>query len=60
MKSFLVAVFLAATFLQPASHAQARVDFSGTWNMDHARSKSPAIGPVTVSVGSNRESVQVR
>jgi len=48
MKSFLVAVFLAATFLQPAPHAQARVDFSGTWKMDSARSSS--FGPVTVVI----------
>jgi hypothetical protein len=50
MKSFLVAVFLAATFPQPHSYAQARLDFSGTWKMDHARSDSPAIGPVTVVI----------
>ena len=57
MKSFLVAVVLAATFLQPASHAQARVDFSGTWKMDSARSSS--IGPVTVVISQSSGEVKI-
>ena len=53
MKSFLAAVFIAA-FLQGSAHAQARPDFSGTWNMDPTRSESAAqkdpIGPVTLII----------
>ena len=57
MKSFLVAVFLAATFLQPASDAQARLDFSGTWKMDSARSAS--FGPVTVVISQSPVEVKI-
>jgi hypothetical protein len=59
MKRFLVAVFLAVTFLQSNSHAQARVDFSGTWKMDHARSASPAIGPVTVVISQSSGELKI-
>jgi hypothetical protein len=58
MKSFLVAVFLAA-FLEPHSHAQARADFSGTWKMDRARSTSPAVGPVTVVIAQSSGDVKI-
>ena len=59
MKSFLVAVFLAATFLQPHSHAQARVDFAGTWKMDPARSNSAAFGPVTVVISQSSGELKI-
>ena len=59
MKRFLVAVFLAATFLQPHSHAQARVDFSGTWKMDRARSTSPAFGPVTEVISQSSAELKI-
>ena len=57
MKSFLAAVFLAATSLQLASHAQARVDFSGTWKMDAARSSSS--GPVTVVISQSSGELKI-
>ena len=57
MKSFLAAVFLAATFLQLPSHAQARVDFSGTWKMDAARSSSS--GPVTVVISQSSGELKI-
>jgi len=57
MKSFLVAVLLAAAFLQPLSYAQARVDFSGTWKMDTARSKS--FGPVTVVISQSAGELKI-
>lgn len=59
MKTFLVAVFLAATFLQPHSYAQARVDFSGTWKMDPARSASAAFGPVTVVISQSSGELKI-
>src|SRR4051794_21150616 len=57
MKSFLVAVVLASTFLQPHSHAQGRVDFSGTWKLDPARSASAA--PVTVVISQSSDELKI-
>src|SRR3954470_9001304 len=59
MKSFLVVVFLAATLLEPHSHAQGRVDFSGTWKLDPARSASAASGPVTVVISQSSDELKI-
>ena len=59
MKSFLVAVFFAATFLQPHSHAQGRADFSGTWKLDPARSASAAFGPVTLVISQSSAELKI-